>query len=147
MRSSTMDTSSIAGSSTTSSTWPLISRRSIIRTRRSTARGFAPASFRTGDDQRGRGLGFDLRLCDRDRAGANLLSQPLTCEPAHEKRHELRNLRARETSKRLARECIDRVFGHEPAEVVLDVADLCFNVRSEERRVGKECRSRWSPYH
>src|SRR3712207_733810 len=23
----------------------------------------------------------------------------------------------------------------------------CQNVRSEERRVGKECRSRWSPYH
>ena len=23
----------------------------------------------------------------------------------------------------------------------------CINVRSEERRVGKECRSRWSPYH
>ena len=22
-----------------------------------------------------------------------------------------------------------------------------FNSRSEERRVGKECRSRWSPYH
>src|SRR5256885_4865165 len=22
-----------------------------------------------------------------------------------------------------------------------------FNTRSEERRVGKECRSRWSPYH
>ena len=21
------------------------------------------------------------------------------------------------------------------------------NLRSEERRVGKECRSRWSPYH
>ena len=21
------------------------------------------------------------------------------------------------------------------------------NIRSEERRVGKECRSRWSPYH
>src|SRR2546426_11388744 len=29
-------------------------------------------------------------------------------------------------------------------------ADLVFSVlhpRSEERRVGKECRSRWSPYH
>ena len=27
--------------------------------------------------------------------------------------------------------------------------DTCyhFNMRSEERRVGKECRSRWSPYH
>ena len=23
----------------------------------------------------------------------------------------------------------------------------CFLCRSEERRVGKECRSRWSPYH
>ena len=25
--------------------------------------------------------------------------------------------------------------------------DLPHEVRSEERRVGKECRSRWSPYH
>ena len=25
--------------------------------------------------------------------------------------------------------------------------DAIINVRSEERRVGKECRSRWSPYH
>ena len=24
---------------------------------------------------------------------------------------------------------------------------LCDDMRSEERRVGKECRSRWSPYH
>ena len=23
----------------------------------------------------------------------------------------------------------------------------CYSSRSEERRVGKECRSRWSPYH
>src|SRR3712207_8152807 len=31
----------------------------------------------------------------------------------------------------------------------LDVFQLlCFSlIRSEERRVGKECRSRWSPYH
>ena len=27
------------------------------------------------------------------------------------------------------------------------VEDHEHNVRSEERRVGKECRSRWSPYH
>ena len=25
--------------------------------------------------------------------------------------------------------------------------DKPFSFRSEERRVGKECRSRWSPYH
>src|SRR2546422_7999070 len=27
------------------------------------------------------------------------------------------------------------------------LADQCIRERSEERRVGKECRSRWSPYH
>ena len=26
-------------------------------------------------------------------------------------------------------------------------ADIDLHRRSEERRVGKECRSRWSPYH
>ena len=29
----------------------------------------------------------------------------------------------------------------------LRYADLDLAARSEERRVGKECRSRWSPYH
>ena len=29
----------------------------------------------------------------------------------------------------------------------LKLADLANTTRSEERRVGKECRSRWSPYH
>ena len=31
----------------------------------------------------------------------------------------------------------------------LEISDAPFawNLRSEERRVGKECRSRWSPYH
>ena len=33
----------------------------------------------------------------------------------------------------------------EKADVV--VYDYLANDRSEERRVGKECRSRWSPYH
>ena len=28
-----------------------------------------------------------------------------------------------------------------------DYGDLVMMIRSEERRVGKECRSRWSPYH
>ena len=30
--------------------------------------------------------------------------------------------------------------------VYLDIVDYWID-RSEERRVGKECRSRWSPYH
>ena len=28
-----------------------------------------------------------------------------------------------------------------------NMMDFCIGTRSEERRVGKECRSRWSPYH
>src|ERR1041385_5224617 len=34
-------------------------------------------------------------------------------------------------------------------DTVMDVETFTFRVlgRSEERRVGKECRSRWSPYH
>ena len=27
------------------------------------------------------------------------------------------------------------------------IAQILLDERSEERRVGKECRSRWSPYH
>ena len=30
---------------------------------------------------------------------------------------------------------------------LLDEFSVNKNLRSEERRVGKECRSRWSPYH
>ena len=29
----------------------------------------------------------------------------------------------------------------------MDIIDGTTQLRSEERRVGKECRSRWSPYH
>ena len=30
---------------------------------------------------------------------------------------------------------------------ILIIINYSFKTRSEERRVGKECRSRWSPYH
>ena len=33
------------------------------------------------------------------------------------------------------------------AETGTEVGESCAVGRSEERRVGKECRSRWSPYH
>src|SRR5690554_4175622 len=33
------------------------------------------------------------------------------------------------------------------APLLLENLDVGTQVRSEERRVGKECRSRWSPYH
>ena len=63
-------------------------------------------------------------------------------------------------ARRMAREAID----HAAEERGLRVAEVCWDPaadaeglkwlivaaahrRSEERRVGKECRSRWSPYH
>ena len=32
-------------------------------------------------------------------------------------------------------------------DIEITNATVATDVRSEERRVGKECRSRWSPYH
>src|SRR5574340_1594128 len=47
------------------------------------------------------------------------------------------------------KEIADRlnIFRAEPGQEISDVARARRNQRSEERRVGKECRSRWSPYH
>ena len=40
------------------------------------------------------------------------------------------------------------IIMREPSVVAVDTkSDEVRCVRSEERRVGKECRSRWSPYH
>src|SRR3989441_11330269 len=39
------------------------------------------------------------------------------------------------------------LFGEEDAYIPLDNVERLKAERSEERRVGKECRSRWSPYH
>ena len=36
---------------------------------------------------------------------------------------------------------------HEFITARMEKIGACHEQRSEERRVGKECRSRWSPYH
>ena len=44
----------------------------------------------------------------------------------------------------------DRTSLTDEDEIIARIADaevVLTNKRSEERRVGKECRSRWSPYH
>src|SRR5258707_11620931 len=42
-----------------------------------------------------------------------------------------------------------RFYGFDPerAETLAPLWQQAIGARSEERRVGKECRSRWSPYH
>src|SRR5256886_307962 len=56
---------------------------------------------------------------------------------------ELRKVVARRAKEHMLTPCIGRSHGvhAEPTTFGLKLA------RSEERRVGKECRSRWSPYH
>ena len=41
----------------------------------------------------------------------------------------------------------DRSLPHYPHPLLEGVLKETYRSRSEERRVGKECRSRWSPYH
>src|SRR5256885_3281681 len=53
-------------------------------------------------------------------------------------------------AQRLDRAAVDAVGGEELDRLFARGARLLAHrqqVRSEERRVGKECRSRWSPYH
>ena len=42
---------------------------------------------------------------------------------------------------------VDEPMTRENIKRMQQVADANGCTRSEERRVGKECRSRWSPYH
>src|SRR2546422_2418138 len=45
------------------------------------------------------------------------------------------------------REEIKRAFNSHPKKHPVRILIATDAARSEERRVGKECRSRWSPYH
>ena len=40
-----------------------------------------------------------------------------------------------------------KIMRTEPSSCMIGKIEVSTNTRSEERRVGKECRSRWSPYH
>src|SRR5260221_14189508 len=52
----------------------------------------------------------------------------------------------RKLFKRMA-EILAEAPGLKPPELVINLVEVVWENRSEERRVGKECRSRWSPYH
>ena len=52
-------------------------------------------------------------------------------------------------AERVATWEIEIIFsiGSENSLIFSTIYFVAFSIRSEERRVGKECRSRWSPYH
>ena len=51
--------------------------------------------------------------------------------------------------KELMNRGYDVLYSREPggSKIAEKIREVILDVRSEERRVGKECRSRWSPYH
>ena len=65
---------------------------------------------------------------------------------------KLKLMKANHTSQKYRLE--DNITQHYPHQIAIFkeriegfTADMNKYARSEERRVGKECRSRWSPYH
>src|SRR2546429_6016709 len=90
----------------------------------------------------------DIEAANRyglEKFAAELLPVKDSLEAAVESagRTDSRGLReGQEATLRLLSQALERI------EVrVIDPAREPFDPRSEERRVGKECRSRWSPYH
>ena len=63
--------------------------------------------------------------------------------PAEELKAVIKEASELEANLKASRQAFDRLK-EEAFEIEKSVAAL---TRSEERRVGKECRSRWSPYH
>ena len=43
--------------------------------------------------------------------------------------------------------CKEEILAYDKKLYICEIAVNTLQLRSEERRVGKECRSRWSPYH
>src|SRR2546422_6897383 len=74
------------------------------------------------------GLDEDLPVGDRDDVGRNV-------------RRDVPRLRLDDGERR------ERAAAHLVRELGGALEQPAVEVRSEERRVGKECRSRWSPYH
>ena len=81
-----------------------------------------------GDD-----IAHDLARAPADGVGQRVQVQGLPPAPLDHERRPLHQLGQRALD-------VERA-AHDP------LAQLAGEQRSEERRVGKECRSRWSPYH
>src|SRR2546430_17457886 len=66
-------------------------------------------------------------------------------------KHQLPILKKTKTGPSTDYEVLEQLaaMGHEVPRLLIEYRELSKlkSTRSEERRVGKECRSRWSPYH
>ena len=56
-------------------------------------------------------------------------------------------IKTKESWKNRCKRTLKEKYGKEPEKKEFKRELIRNYLRSEERRVGKECRSRWSPYH
>src|ERR1039457_2519962 len=88
---------------------------------------------------------FFLNLLDRSASDTSINNQTFLNNSSFE---ELTNLRAFEKRGIFGNKENLKQFFSDAQKVLNDVySGDNLRIRSEERRVGKECRSRWSPYH
>src|SRR3989442_12636578 len=66
---------------------------------------------------------------------------------ARKRRMQSQNVFGVEPQKHFDSACAAFWRSLQRAAVARAILGACRGTRSEERRVGKECRSRWSPYH
>ena len=72
----------------------------------------------------------------------------ITTISSYKKISQSKNLTGKTTDYLITIEIIFKIEkGNEKKTLIKKEEFLIKNFRSEERRVGKECRSRWSPYH
>ena len=94
-----------------------------------------------GDYRRVALYGLDRLIAEREQLFKNDDPAEMTEDIIRQREEIFEQVKALKALKRMA-----EAYGYDisrPAETAQE-AILC---RSEERRVGKECRSRWSPYH
>src|SRR2546427_10358712 len=99
------------------------------------------------EPSRARYLVREGRVADAEKAYRDLLAEHPDLKAGWAECFELLRGQGRsEDALRLA-EGARAQFGDSAFSLALKGAALIELTRSEERRVGKECRSRWSPYH
>ena len=81
---------------------------------------------------------FSKRLCQQFRKAVVSTSANISGQPSPRNFSEI---------SEEVKSAVDYIVGYRQEEMSNPKPSSIIKLRSEERRVGKECRSRWSPYH
>ena len=94
-----------------------------------------------------------MQICGIDEAGRGSMLGPLVIAGISLDKRKLRKLSSigvkdsKKLSPKLREELYKKIIEIADDYYITKISPRSIDARSEERRVGKECRSRWSPYH